>query len=172
MRQALATCTLPVACLIYEGAAASEGRLMLLSNPGDGVEAQLAHGLQDRAPAGVVRVDVGSPETCCAGSGPIASSYTVDGLRNIFAPAFALIEGQTYTAVLDDGEGTPTLAAFKTSYDQVLPPTEVLAIYPSVPDIPENTLRFFIEFAAPMAPHHADEFIRLVDGKDTVDPDL
>jgi hypothetical protein len=33
MRQALATCTLPVACLIYGGAAASEGRLILLMDP-------------------------------------------------------------------------------------------------------------------------------------------
>ncbi len=171
MRQAPARYVVLVACLGFGGAAAGQGRLILPSTDGDAVQAELVHGLQNRAPADVVRVYVGPPDTCCAGRSPIAGAYTVEGLRVVFAPSFAFIEGQTYTAVLDDGTGAPTRTAFTPSGEQVLAAPEVLAIYPSGPDIPENTLRFYIEFAAPMAPHHADDFIRLVDDAGSADAD-
>lgn len=171
MGQALARNAALAACLVVGGAAAGEGRLILPTNSGDSVEAELARGLQDRAPTNVVRVYVGSPKTCCAGRSPIAGSYSVDGQRVVFAPSFDFIEGQTYTVVLDNGEGTPTRTAFTPGGTEVPTTPEVLAIYPSGPDIPENTLRFYIEFAAPMAPHRANEFIRLVDDKGAADSD-
>jgi hypothetical protein len=52
--------------------------------------------------------------------------------------------------------------------------TTVKQVYPSGPELPENTLRFYIEFSAPMGRGEALPHIRLVDdgGADVVDPFL
>src|SRR6185436_4696884 len=51
------------------------------------------------------------------------------------------------------------------------PAAEVAAIYPSVAVVPENLLRMYVEFSAPMGSRKAGEFVRLLDrtsGSDTV----
>ena len=50
-----------------------------------------------------------------------------------------------------------------------MPTLEVTAICPSAGTIPENTLRFYIHFSAPMQPHCATESIALVDAADVAD---
>lgn len=45
-----------------------------------------------------------------------------------------------------------------------VPPTSVVAIYPSGPKLPENLLRFYIHFSAPMSRGEAYEHIQLLDG--------
>src|SRR5207247_9868323 len=41
-------------------------------------------------------------------------------------------------------------------------PTRVTAIYPSASTLPENQLRFYIHFSAPMAAGHAYEHVKLL----------
>lgn len=44
------------------------------------------------------------------------------------------------------------------------------AVYPSESAIPENTLRFYVHFAQPMAPHRAHDHVQLRDATGLVDP--
>jgi hypothetical protein len=54
------------------------------------------------------------------------------------------------------------------------PATTVRQVYPSASELPENTLRFYIEFSGPMGRGEALPHIRLVDeeGREVVDPFL
>lgn len=152
------------ACLIgqpWSAALAQEGSLTLPVRPGDAVALTLTDGLSDQDASSLLRVFVGSPKTCCAGRTPIAGTYSVDGQTVIFDPAFEFITGQIYTAKTMGTESS--LAAFAIPADSDISTPEVVAIYPSGPDIPENTLRFYIQFSAPMMPHRAYEFIKLLD---------
>lgn len=113
----------------------------------------------------VFQVFVGPPSLCCANKSPIAGTYAVNGPTISFTPAFAFLEGQTYTIRTWRG----ALSEFVIAPSVALPSPEVLAIYPSGGSIPENTLRFYIEFSRPMMPHRTADFIALVDGTGTVD---
>jgi hypothetical protein len=89
----------------------------------------------------------------------------MDGATVIFEPLFPLLEGQVYSALIDGA----TLRAFTVGSDSLLPPPEVVAVYPSGPVLPENTLRFYIEFASPMQPHRSEAFITLERADGTID---
>jgi hypothetical protein len=89
--------------------------------------------------------------------------YTVEAGSLIFHPRYALVPGLAYRAVLR-GAGekvfhAPALAAH--------PAAMVSAVYPTVDVLPENTLKLYIEFSAPMSRGYAWQHIRLLaaDGK-------
>lgn len=161
--------SLAVSIVAHVGSAAlaDEGRLILPDQVDEGVAwVGDAGGLE----AGqVLQVFVGAVEACCEGKTPIAGSYQDDGTRVIFAPAFDFIEGQPYTVRTYGAEAA--LTGFLIAPQSEVASAEVTAIYPSGPLIPENTLRFYVHFSAPMTPHRADEFITLRDAQGTVDPD-
>jgi len=62
-----------------------------------------------------------------------------------------------------------TLTGFTIGRDNAFIQPEVLAVYPSGADIPENTLRFYIDFSTPMQPHVSMDFITLVGADGTPD---
>ncbi len=124
-------------------------------------------------PSEFLKVFVGNIEKCCEGISPMAGRYLSSGAGITFDPAFDLIEGQNYTVMSRGRHATgysePTLTEFIIQPAVPTAAPEVIAMYPSADDIPENTLRFYIHFSTPMQPHLSTEFIKLVDAKGTTD---
>ncbi len=135
---------------------AEEGGLGVPEHTSGAVSIPLEN-LGSLAPSDGLRVFVGPASACCEGRSPVTGRYRVAGDLAYFAPAFPFIEGQVYSALI---MGT-TIKEFVVGLDSLPEQPEVVAIYPSGPVIPENTLRFYIEFARPMQPHRAEEFIAL-----------
>ena len=98
---------------------------------------------------------------------PMLGSYTMvrNGLR--FKPRFPLIPGVTYWAVFDTKLGLPHhswLYGIGKSFTVPRPPTiptRVAAVYPSTDRLPENQLKFYLHFSAPMSQGEAYEHIHL-----------
>jgi hypothetical protein len=90
-----------------------------------------------------------------------AHEPTSDGLR--FRPRFPLERGLRYEAVFDWPIGKESTGSSAESKNRVHldatflvpvshpgPPARVVAIYPSAPGLPENLLRLYVQFSAPM----------------------
>ncbi|HVX60330.1 MAG TPA: hypothetical protein VHC19_07010, partial [Pirellulales bacterium] len=81
--------------------------------------------------------------------------YAIENERLIFTPRFALEPGVTYRAVFrsisDKGEASALSKDFKIPAAPVGEPTKVAAIFPSRDRLPENQLKFYLHFSAPMA---------------------
>ncbi len=171
VKQLLFKQALIAACFIgtaWSAALAQGGSLTLPAQPGGAVELVLDDYLV-RDPSVVLQVFVGDAAVCCAGKTPIVGQYHFDGQRVIFDPVFDFIEGQSYTVMSSAAAPEPILTTFIIEPDDGVLVPKVIAIYPSGPDIPENTLRFYIEFSTPMKPHVSMDFISLVDADGTPD---
>lgn len=89
-----------------------------------------------------------------------------------FTPRYALEPGLTYRVVFG-GDELPgaTGAANTLSADFAIPrilaeePTMVTRIYPSVDQLPENQLKFYLHFSAPMSRGQAYQHIHLFDAE-------
>ena len=127
----------------------------------------------------VLRVEV-------SGAGqPIAGEYAVRDGRVRFAPMYGFDKGRTFVArfdarkipAVDVGEPwrqQPLERTFTVAGATARRSTVVRQVYPSGPTLPENMLRFYIEFSAPMGRGSALEHIRLIDGtgREVVEPFL
>ena len=86
---------------------------------------------------------------------PMAGRYVLEGRTLRFMPAFPLEPGRTYQARLDLGrlgdEGVSPVEARLTPAPAVGPAPRLLAIYPSGPGAPQNLLRLYLQFSAPMS---------------------
>jgi len=102
-----------------------------------------------------------------------------------FTPQFPFEPGTRYEvrfhppspAASDDGEGAPLL--LQTSVVVPVPPrrgdpTRVVDVFPTAPVLPENQLRLYIAFSAPMGLLDGAPFIHLLDdrGAEVIDPFL
>lgn len=81
-------------------------------------------------------------------------------------PRFRLEEGLTYDVVLMKGLLSPTDEIYRRL--QLAPkerakPTQLVGVFPSGNSIPENLLRCYLLFDAPMSRGHATKFVRLLD---------
>jgi hypothetical protein len=107
----------------------------------------------------------------------IAGRYAVTGRSVTFTPRFPFDPGRAYRVRFDRATlGAPEQNAIVTSIVR-LPAAatragaEVVAIHPAVPVVPENLLRMYVEFSAPMGSKQAGDFVRLIDrtsGQDAV----
>jgi Big-like domain-containing protein len=114
------------------------------------------------AEQGDLRADIGLP--------PMLGFYRVrpDVLR--FEPQFPLEPGVNYRAILHREHlpgGAGAGAALVTSTFQVprralIPTTVVSQVYPSAGVLPENLLKFYVHFSAPMSSGHIYDHIRLI----------
>jgi hypothetical protein len=103
----------------------------------------------------------------------IGGKYEIDKGALRFTPRFAFKGGLTYRADLF----VPALSitGAPAHYEQVFEipapprgePAKVTAIYPSAVQLPDNQLRFYLHFSAPMSRGEVYEYVRLVgeDGK-------
>ena len=109
------------------------------------------------------QVFIGDETACCRGKTALAGRYETAKGSVSFTPMFPFLLGQTYTVFVPSQDGAGRRRTFTLGEDAAGQLPEVIAILPSGPEIPENTLRFYIEFATPMQPHRATDFIGLFD---------
>lgn len=99
---------------------------------------------------------------------PVLGELTIRDDKVLFEPVIAFTNGLTYVVKL----GGELIATRNISQVDVPAQTYVQSIYPSGDTLPENLLKFYIEFTEPMQEGHALENLVLIrNGKDTL-PDV
>ena len=101
---------------------------------------------------------------------PMAGSYGVEKGTLSFQPRFPLTPGVRYRAVFhpdrlpgrQSEKAEPLVARFSLTAPHA-PPTVVEQVYPTAKELPENHLRFYIHFSAPMSRGDVYRHIRLLD---------
>jgi hypothetical protein len=121
-----------------------------------------------------VSVDDGQPA--------MLGTYALSGNTLRFTPMFPLDPGRQYRVALrtgaanghDDGASAPLLAMVGLPRSEAVSSTVVSQIFPSSDVVPENQLRLYIHFSAPMGRSAGLEHITLIDasGAEVVDPFL
>ena len=101
-----------------------------------------------------------------SGKPPVTGTYVFDDRSIRFRPRYPLVAGLTYTARLDLGP-SPIVASFALPADETPPSTLVTAVYPTADELPENLLRLYVHFSAPMSRGEAYEHVRVVDASGT-----
>jgi len=126
------------------------------------------------ADQGDLIADIGLP--------PMTGAYRVASNLLRFDPQFTLEPGVNYRAILHPDRlpglrgkgGGPVTAVFKAPSRQMNPTTVVSHVYPSADVLPENLLKFYLHFSAPMSRGHIYDYVRLRDeaGKEVEIPFL
>ena len=121
-----------------------------------------------------VSVDAASP--------PVVGRYEVTSRELRFTPLFPFDGGRSYQVRFDqarvDGEAAahvaPLTATVGLPASTAVPSTVVARVYPSGDVVPENQLRMYIEFSAPMGRRSGIEHVALLDehGKEVEGPFL
>lgn len=101
---------------------------------------------------------------------PMSGTHHVEGSLLRFAPTFPLEPGLRYRAVFDAGQlpgaASPTVGKITSALQIPVRPeratTIVTQVYPSADVLPENLLKFYIHFSAPMSRGNIYEHIRLL----------
>jgi len=103
---------------------------------------------------------------------PLAGTFTLDGQSLRFQPRYPLEAGLSYRAVLNLEQrardaASPTLVqVIEIPASDAEPTTVVTHIYPTADVLPENQLKFYIHFSAPMSRGEAYHHIHLLDEND------
>jgi hypothetical protein len=113
---------------------------------------------------------------------PMLGAYRVASNWVRFDPQFPLEPGVNYRAMFhpdrlpgERGKSSdPITALFKTPSRRSNPTTVVTQVYPSADVLPENLLKFYVHFSAPMSRGHIYDYLHLRDddGKDVELPFL
>lgn len=88
-------------------------------------------------------------------------AYTVQGDELQFTPKYALRPGMRYRVVLRTS-AKPIVHEITIPEAPRGEPTKVVIVYPSADALPENLLKFYLHFSAPMSRGEAYEHIQLV----------
>lgn len=102
---------------------------------------------------------------------PISGDATVDGEALRFTPRYPFARGVGYRIELDrnplsrvrGNSPLKTSLEFQTAAPAAAPPTELTQIFPSSDQLPENQLKFYFHFSAPMSRGDAYRHIHLLD---------
>ena len=91
----------------------------------------------------------------------VTGSYEIDQERLRFRPRYPLVGGLAYTARLEAGEGSALVDRFSLPEPDREPTTVVTQVYPTAGEVPENLLRLYVYFSAPMSRGEAYDHVRL-----------
>lgn len=157
-------------------------RIQLVSSSADGTEAIEVTGIPDRdlkelrrreltgeAWSALLRVSVAVAPADGERPLPMVGTYAVTDHGIRFQPRFALDPGRPYEVVFDPsalfaGSGAgPIRAALNAPAPAATTPTRVVEVYPTTPELPENQLRLYISFSAPMSVARAVDHVKLLD---------
>jgi hypothetical protein len=101
---------------------------------------------------------------------PVVGVHFFRGDDLVFEPRFGFEPAQRYRAVAESGAEL-VFAGLEREVDEVaLPSTTIEAIHPSGPTWPENVLRVYLRFSAPMSIGRAYEHLRWRDARGEVVP--
>jgi hypothetical protein len=101
----------------------------------------------------------------------MAGRYVATDTSLEFEPLFPLDAGRNYFVRVDSKHlATPRLqppvtAVVRLPKEERAPSTTVARILPTNPELPENQLRLYIEFSAPMSRQSGVDFVHLVDDR-------
>ena len=99
----------------------------------------------------------------------VTGSYRIEAGALVFEPRYPPVAGVSYRAVFDPSaigrSGSSVSRAFDLSRPRT-PPAVVEHVYPSAHVLPENQLKLYIHFSAPMTRGEAYRHIRLLDEND------
>jgi hypothetical protein len=93
----------------------------------------------------------------------INGTWSVEGDRVRFEPRFALDRGVRYRAEYRAAGGAPVVSFFTLPATTAVPTTSVSQIFPSGDVLPENQLKFYVQFSAPMSRGEAYAQVQLRD---------
>jgi hypothetical protein len=122
-----------------------------------GVPAEMLQGLErkrDGAGSPPMAVFVDAANTAAPGKvvlPPMAGTWRVEPSVARFEPRFPLVHGVRYRAEYRPRDGTPVVSYFELPVPERGPPTEVVRVFPSADTLPENQLKFYVQFSAPMS---------------------
>jgi hypothetical protein len=142
--------------------------------PVDDLEPLAAMTPDDERWRDVLKIAVASDDPAQPG---VAGRYRVAGRAIIFTPLFPFDAGRQYSVVLDPARLRTPRATGPVTATVALPAvvrtptTRVARLLPSGDTVPENLLRMYIEFTAPMGRGSARDYVRLLDehGRDVPD---
>lgn len=98
----------------------------------------------------------------------LLGQYRWDEDALVFVPRFWLRAGAIYRVQLVGIAEAPLQQVFAIPQSDA-PPTQVAAVYPSSAVLPENQLKFYLHFSAPMRQGVAFAHLRLLDGQGKAD---
>jgi hypothetical protein len=101
-----------------------------------------------------------------AGEGSVPAMlgfYSVDAGTLVFRPRFPVSPGMHLRAVFHPPGAAPIEAAFDVAKPALASTTRVAHVYPSASILPENQLKFYIYFSAPMGKGRAWQKVHLLD---------
>ncbi len=104
---------------------------------------------------------------------PVLGTYRIENKELIFEPRFPLSPGIHYRAVFEPArlskfdrvETKSVVAKFTIPKVHSTPSTKVEHVYPSADVLPENQLKFYIHFSAPMSKGEAYTRVHLMNSK-------
>jgi hypothetical protein len=97
-----------------------------------------------------------------AATEPMAGDYSVERNQLIFKPRYKLQPGVTYKAIFKLADETGDMET-TVPKPKVVATTFVERVYPSASVLPENQLKFYIHFSAPMSKGEAVKRIHLME---------
>jgi hypothetical protein len=109
-----------------------------------------------------------------ADQAPAVGQYAIAGERIRFTPMFPLDHGRQYHVTFTPPGGAPITATVGLPPVDRTPTTSVAQMYPTTELIPENQLRLYLEFSAPMERRGGLDVVHLTDqgGREVNDPFL
>ncbi len=134
----------------------------------------------------LLRIDVANGDNPSSDRPAVLGAYSVsEGILH-FAPRFPFDPGQRYSVLLDrsllpsarDHSGSSELGQIRATIEVPAPDrsatTRVVQVHPTAPEVPENQLRLYISFSAPMGLSGGSGYVHLIDegGQVVVDPFL
>ena len=98
----------------------------------------------------------------------MAGRYTIEPRAIRFTPMFPFDPGREYEvsfnpSAVPGGSGAAVTAVVSRPPEPVTPPTVVSRVYPSGDVVPENQLRMYIHFSAPMGRKGGLDYVQLLD---------
>ena len=116
----------------------------------------------------ILRVSVGADQPAAVGQ------YTIADGRIRFTPMFPLDPGRQYHVTFTPPGGERVSATVALPATDTTPKTTVSQVFPTSNVVPENQLRLYIHFSAPMGMRGGLDFVHLLDeaGKEVKDPFL
>ncbi|HEX6161943.1 MAG TPA: hypothetical protein VFZ31_01170 [Vicinamibacterales bacterium] len=116
----------------------------------------------------VMKVSVGPDQPATLGTYEIA-----DG-RIVFTPMFPLDPDRQYHVTYSPAGGAPITSIVSLPPRSTTPVTSVTQVYPTAEVLPENQLRLYIHFSAPMGMKGGLSYVHLFteDGAEVIDPFL
>ncbi|HUQ89416.1 MAG TPA: Ig-like domain-containing protein [Vicinamibacterales bacterium] len=116
----------------------------------------------------VLKVSVGPDQPATIGA------YQIDNGGIVFTPMFPLDPGRQYHVTFTPPGGAPLSSIVSLPARNMTPTTTITQVYPTAEVVPENQLRLYIHFSAPMGTKGGLSYVHLFteDGAEVADPFL